>query len=289
MGEPVVAVWLSPDGVDRHYIVPMEVPWSLLLRWLTEQALSELAPGVLRRARRGLEDDPSLMTERERHLRAQLRELEARQRVERDAIERALELETTSASQLRHDLLYGSGKALVAAVRQVFEFAGVSVTDLDELLGGGVNADLLCRFGHHSRLVEVRSASGNASERSYQDMIRHLREWPSLSLSSPIDGGALIISHQTRAHPSLRPPAPYERTEFLAAVTEPIVTALDLFRAWSADDPPAIRSLLFEYSRHGGEIVAVGDAEVAGNEDSENADAESPRRVLRRVLRRWWA
>jgi hypothetical protein len=52
LGEPVVAVWVSPDEVERRYLVPGETPWPLLLQWLLEQGLPEFVLGVVRRARR---------------------------------------------------------------------------------------------------------------------------------------------------------------------------------------------------------------------------------------------
>lgn len=51
LGEPVVAAWVSPDGVERRYVVPAETPWPALLQWLLEQALPEYVPGAMRRAR----------------------------------------------------------------------------------------------------------------------------------------------------------------------------------------------------------------------------------------------
>ena len=45
LGEPVVAAWVSPDGVERRYVVPSETPWPVLLKWLLEQALPEFVPG----------------------------------------------------------------------------------------------------------------------------------------------------------------------------------------------------------------------------------------------------
>jgi hypothetical protein len=50
LGEPVVAAWVSPDGVERRYVVPAEAPWPVLLQWLLEHALPEFVPGAIRRA-----------------------------------------------------------------------------------------------------------------------------------------------------------------------------------------------------------------------------------------------
>jgi hypothetical protein len=81
----------------------------------------------------------------------------------------------------------------VDAIRSVLESAGVAVVDLDEKLGDTKNADLRT-YDDRSRLVEVKSASGSAPERAYQDLVRHLREWPTLLGSVPVEGGALVLN-----------------------------------------------------------------------------------------------
>ncbi len=199
LGEPVVAAWVSPDGVERRYVVPAETPWPLLLQWLLEQALPELVPDAMRRARRQLATDQALMTRRERSARTALTELEAEYAARRRELERELKEAETAASAVRDGLLYGTGKQLADTVRSVLEWAGVAVADLDDQLGGTKNADLLCSYDGHSRLVEVKSASGNAPERAYEDLVRHLREWEKLPGSTPVDGGALVLNHQHRA------------------------------------------------------------------------------------------
>ena len=244
LGEPVVAVWGSPDGVERRYVVPAETPWPVLLRWLAEQALPQFVPGALRRARRHLASDHTTMTRRERAARTALTDLEAEYAVRRAELEGELEAAQAAASVVREGLLYGTGTPLVSAVRSVLESAGVTVVDLDDRLGGTKNADLLCTFGR-SRLVEVKSASGNAPERAYEDLVRHLREWKKLPGSTPVDGGALVLNHQHRVVPHERNPKPYSRPELLAAQTEPIITTLDLFGAWREDDADTVRRLLF--------------------------------------------
>lgn len=248
LGEPVVAAWVSPDGVERRYIVPIETPWPLLLGWLLEQALPEFVPGAMRRARRPLAADVDLMTRRERDARAALAALDAEYATRRGELEGQLEDAQNAALTTREGLLYGTGKQLVDAVRSIFESAGVTVIDLDEELGDTKNADLLCTFAGRSRLVEVKSASGSASERAYQDLLRHLREWSSLPGSVPVDGGALVMSHEIRTIPLKRSPRPYSRPEFLAAQSEPVVSALELFAAWREEDMEAVRRPLFGVS-----------------------------------------
>jgi hypothetical protein len=67
----------------------------------------------------------------------------------------------------------------------------VTVVDLDDQLGGTKNADLVCSYGRRARLVEVKSASGNAPERAYEDLVRHLREWERLPGSTPVEAARL--------------------------------------------------------------------------------------------------
>lgn len=245
LGEPVVAAWISPDGVERRYVVPAETPWPLLLQWLLEQALPEFVSGAMRRARRQLATDQALMTCRERSARAALTELEAEYATRHRELQREIEEAEEAASGVREGLLYGTGKQLADTVRSVLEWAGMTVADLDEYLGGTKNADLLCSYGGHSRLVEVKSATGNAPERAYEDLVRHLREWETLPGTTPVEGGALVLNHELRAVPDARSARPYGRPEFLAAQTEPVVTTLDLFNAWREEDAGAIRQLLF--------------------------------------------
>ncbi|AJQ92005.1 hypothetical protein [Propionibacterium freudenreichii] len=276
LGEPVVAVWISPDGVERRYVVPVETSWTLLLPWLLEQALPAFVPGAMRRARRPLTSDRDLMTRRERDAHAALADLELDYAARRIELERQIEDAQDAAVATREGLLYGTGQQLVSAVRAVFETAGIEVVDLDEKLGDTKNADLLCTYGGLSRLVEVKSANGSAPERAYQDLIRHLREWPSLPGASPIDGGALVISHDLRKVPLDRRPTPYARPEFLLAQTEPVISALELFAAWRDEDVEAIRQLLF-----GSSAAPVGNSAGQAGAAVVDVDAASSSRILR--------
>lgn len=269
LGEPVVAAWVSPDGVERRYVVPFETPWPVLLTWLLEQGLPELVPAAVRRARRRLAYDTDTMTRRERDARAALDDLEADYTTRRADLERELEESLAAAATVREGLLYGTGGVLVDAVRAVLESAEVTVVDLDDELGGTKNADLLCSFGGYSRLLEVKSASGSAPERAYEDLVRHLREWEKLPASTPVDGGVLVISHQLRSVPDERSSRPFGRPEFLASQTEPIVTARELFDAWREEDAEAVRRLLFP-----------GASSVATEQRARPPDA--PRRGWRR-------
>lgn len=261
LGEPVIAVWIAPDSAERRYIVPREIPWQSLLTWLVEQALPEFVPAAMRRARRHLDTDTTLMTRREQKIREALRELETDYRVRKDKLEEELERAVVAATSVREGLLYGTGQALVTAVRSVLESAGITVHDLDEMLGDTKNADLLCTFDGRSRLIEVKSASGNAPERAYEDLVRHLRSWPHLPNTQRIEGGVLIVNHQHRKAPQERRAEPYDRPEFLAAKTEPILTTVELLEAWRNDDWQAVRQRVFPGT---------------SNQPDENAPKSSP-------------
>ena len=209
-----------------------------------EQALPEFVPGALRRARRDLGTDASLTTTAERAARDALAKLEAEHSVRRNELARDVKTETFAAP-IREGLLYGFGQQLVDAVQSALEAAGIAVVDLDKELGGTKTADLLCSYADHSRLVEVKGASSNASERCYEDLLHHLREWPSLTHDAPIDGGALVVNHEYRKPPAERSRQPFGRPEFLQAQTEPIIATLALFDAWRDEDWPTIRQLIF--------------------------------------------
>lgn len=259
--------------------MPVETPWPSLLQWLYDQALPEFVPGAMRRARRLLGVDVILMTRAERAARSALAELESDFMARKVELDRQLIEAETAASTIRDGLLYGTGPHLVDAVREVLEGADIQVVDLDEKLGGTRNADLLCTHGGRSLLVEVKSASGRAPERAYQDLVRHMREWPSLPDAVPIEGGALIINHEHRKVPLDRNRRPFERPEFLAAQTEPVIGTLDLFAAWREEDKAGIRRLLFVRSK--GSVVQRPRAGGASGAVIESV-AVAPRR------RRWF-
>lgn len=245
LGEPVVAIWVSPDEVERRYIVPAETPWPALLAWLTETALPELASGPMRRARRHMSADPTLNTAREQAAHEKLAALDASYAEQREALLEESAAAQAEAARVRDGLLYGRGAELVDAVSEAFRSAGIVVTDLDQHLGGTKNADLLCSFAGHARLVEVKSAAGSASESMYDALESHLREWPNLARTSPVDGGALVVNHQLRKPPHERDTAAYSRREFLDAKTHPVITTLEIFEAWRIGDTRGMVGLLF--------------------------------------------
>ena len=119
------------------------------------------------------------------------------------------------------------------------------------MLDGTRNADLLCSYRGRARLIEVKSAARSPGERLYDDLLRHLREWPGIPNATAVDGGALILNHEQGRAPLDRSPEPDSRPEFLAGQTEPILTTWQLFEAWRDEaahraslDMPAVRGVI---------------------------------------------
>jgi len=99
-------------------------------------------------------------------------------------------------------------------------------------LGQTGNTDLLVTVDGRWRLVEVKSASGGASEGLVADALRHLSTWPQFRPDIAVEGITLIVSSQARLHPLNRTPAVYTRREFVESLTIPVVGIMDLFNAW---------------------------------------------------------
>jgi hypothetical protein len=244
-GEVVAAVWTSPDGSVRHYVVPFLPSYVPLLEWLVEQAVPEFVPTAARRVRRSLSSESQLLTTAEGEARDGLREFQSEVERRRLALQSRVERATADADAVRDPLLYASGAPLVAAVGRVLVDAHVDVTDLDVLLGDTTNADLLAGSGGRRVLVEVKSASGNPSERLAEAPARHLATWPHLRPDLPAEGVVLVLNHQTNTHPLDRTPQPFTRPEFVAALTSPVLTTRQLFDWWRVGDFSRIRSALF--------------------------------------------
>ena len=85
-----------------------------------------------------------------------------------------------ASDEVRHDLLFGSGTWLEVAVSRVLSAAGLDVISLDHLFERSTSADLLVAHLCRRRLVEVKSASGNASERLVESERKHFETWPAL-------------------------------------------------------------------------------------------------------------
>lgn len=279
LGEPVVAAWVSPDAVERLYIVPGNVEWDVVTDWLLDQALPELNPTALRRHRMLKTVPPELQTTAERKADDALRLFDAEVAERRAALVEAQEAARVSADDMRDGLLYGRGHDLEAAVTRALSEAGIQVQQLDMVLGEPASADLLCTLGGRSVLAEIKSVGGNASESLYAALVKHVDAWQANPNRPPIDGGVLVINHEHKKDPADRSPSPYTRQAFLDSQQYPVVTAADLFDAWRTDDRERARALLF-----GGGFAEVQPMKMsAASSTAGRAPEESEAR-----RRKWW-
>lgn len=244
LGQPVVAIWTPQDRDERWYIVPHGCDYHSILDWLITRALPEYVPGALRRARSSLVLDPSLQTPAEAAAQAALNDLQANYAAQRAALQQRLVDATAAASAIREGLLFGTGTVLEDAVQAVLEAAGLTVARVDALFAATASADLLVTHNDERRLVEVKSAAGNASENLVSQLENHLRTWPQLQPDRPVSGGILIVNHQHHLDPSERASAAYERPEFVQALTIPVITTPQLFEWWRNSDWDAITDAL---------------------------------------------
>jgi hypothetical protein len=282
LGHPVVAAWTPPDGSQRWYIVPDVCNWRSILDWLVQRALPRHVPGALRRARSPLALDPRLQTPAERSARRTLEDLEASFAEQRAVVEHQLKEAQALAEPIRAGLLYGTGAELENVVALVLEAAGLNVVKLDKLLGDTNSADLLVSLVGKRRLIEVKSASGNAAETLVGQLEKHLRTWPQLRPTDPVDGAVLVINHQYRLEPDQRSASVYTRPEFVTALAVPVLSTIQLFEWWRASEWEAIRK------------AVLGDTEVAEREvdrtelspatPSSTAQAQRPGPRARRKL-----
>ena len=266
---PVVAAWTPAAGDQRWYVVPDVCDWHSILDWLAQRALPRYVPGALRRARSPLALDPALQTPAEAEARSALAELETSYTARRRELEERLAVATANSEPVRNGLLYGTSADLVDAVATVLRAAGLTVVDLDDLLGDTVSADLLVSLGARRRLIEVKSASGNASESLVGQLETHLRTWPQLWPHQPVDGGGLIINHQHRLEPAQRSDTVYGRPEFVAALALPVLPTRALFEWWRSSNWAAIRT------------AVLGDCQDDGQGDGELDNGPSPPRQPR--------
>jgi hypothetical protein len=244
LGEPVVAVWVSDSGDQRWYLIPDQSDWGSILDWLKTRAFPEYLPGVLRRARSTVLRDPELRTDAETAAEAELAAVQEELDRRRTEIQGRLDQARASADPVRSALLYGTSKELEHAVASVLTDAGITVADLDDLLGSTSSADLLATLGARRRLVEVKSESGNASEKLMGQLENHLESWPPNG-QDPVEGGVLIINQQYRLDPAERDRTVYARPEFVASARQPFVSTLDLFDWWRTGDWESIRQAIF--------------------------------------------
>ncbi|MUL48452.1 hypothetical protein FZI85_27285 [Mycobacterium sp. CBMA293] len=243
-GEVVAGVWVSEDGAVRHYIIPWLSSWKTVLEWLSRNAIPEYVPSAKRRIHARIGEEPRLQTHREQTALSEVAQLEEEYAARKGRLVQEVADAQAEADPLRHDLLFGSSDTLKDAVRKVLEEAGLSVQDVDTLLGQTGNADLLVEVDGRWRLVEVKSASGRASEDLVADALRHLSTWPQFRPDITVEGITLIVSSQIRLHPLDRNPAVYTRREFVESLTIPVVGIMELFNAWRARDFGAIDAIV---------------------------------------------
>jgi hypothetical protein len=244
-GEVVAAVWISSGEDIRHYVLPWMSAWAPVLDWLRQRAIPEFLPAAARRIYANLVEDPALQTAAESSARSALAELDEDYRVRREKLEQTLCEAEAAADDLRGDLLFGSSAVLEGAVSRVFREAGCTVTVLDELFGKTVSADLLVEYHGRRRLVEVKSATGNAAESLVNAARKHLDTWPALRPDLDVETIVLIVNHQTNYHPGDRSAQAYTRAEFVDSLAIPVTTTSQLFHAWRRGDLDAIREAVF--------------------------------------------
>ena len=241
LGDPVVAVWTSSEADLRWYIVPDRTDWPTIISWLVEQALPAYVPGALRRARLRPDADQDLQTSEEAGARQALVDLEEQYERDKAALEQRLRNASEEAAPVRDGLLYGTGAELVEAVRAVLTAAGFDVHDLDAEMGGTKSADLLAIRDSSRCLIEVKSASGNASEGLVDDLRRHISTWPTLEpAQQPLTHSALIVNHQYRRPPHERSGQVYTRPEFVCSLPFSVLSTRQVFDWWRESDWPAI-------------------------------------------------
>jgi hypothetical protein len=197
-------------------------------------------PAALRRVRSPHFVDPDLQTAGEQQAWQALADLEARYTEDKLELEEALRQAQAAAQPVRYGLLYGSGSEVVTAVAAVLDAAGLDVVDLDELFGTK-SADLLVRSDPPA------AGGGQGRRRRGQESLvghldRHLATWPQLRPDEPVDGGLLVVNHQHKLHPWERAPRVYTRPQFVAALTVPVLSTVELFDWWRLGDWSAIRA-----------------------------------------------
>ncbi|GII59441.1 hypothetical protein Pth03_78300 [Planotetraspora thailandica] len=275
LGMPVVAVWISPNADQRAYLVPNETDGNIVLDWLINQALPAYAPGALRRARSPHFVDPALQSAAETAARQALADLEATYAVEHARLESELRTAKAAAEPIRYGLLYGTGDELEDTVDAVLQAAGFATVNLDDELGDSKSADLLVTYGSERRMIEVKSAAGNAPEKLVGALERHLATWPSLRPNEPVGAGVLVVNHQHRKDPHDRSVQVYERPEFVNSLKVVVLSSRDLFGWWAAGDWAAIRDAVL------GTVTAVPLPAAIMPATPDPGDGTAPRK------RRW--
>jgi hypothetical protein len=236
--------------------------------------MPEFVPEALRRLRSPLLRDPELMTVAESAaedgLQALVQEFERRSTALREALEEA----RARADPIRDGLLYGTGKRLEQAVGAALSDAGITIVDVDAALDDTSSADLLAELDGRRRLIEVKSASGNAPESLMGRLENHLRNWPAPGRDE-VEGGVLIVNHQHRRSPSARSASVYDRPEFLRNLTVPVISTMQLFDWWRLGEWASIRHAVFPASTP---ARAASEANPARPGPGESAEPRQRRR-----------
>lgn len=278
-GEVVAAVWVSPDEQLRHYIIPWLSSWKTVLEWLAQHAIPEFVPSAVRRIHANLGEDPALQTVAETSAAAARAELDEQYRVQCEQLDEILEEARSAADEVRFNLLYGRSTSLEDAVAAVLTDAGMTAVPLDSDLKNTASADLFVTYQARQRLVEVKSESGNASEKLVGDARKHLDTWSALRPDVAIEGVSLVINHQLKTYPGDRAHQAYTRPEFVQSLTIPVVTTIALFDAWRRRDFEAIRTAVLG--------VAPPQPGKPVVEQETRPVTELPSRTPR--VRRWWS
>lgn len=291
-GEVVAAVWTSPDGTIRHYILPVMPSWEPVLRWLAERAVPEFVPSAARRARGSLSGEPRLQTTGESSALQSLTALEAGYAARHAELTRLVHEATAEADAVRDPLLYGTGAPLVAAVAQVLSDAGLTVMDLDEFFGGTVGADLRVSSGEHAVLVEVKGFSGRPGEDKVDPARKHLEMWPKLQANLPVEGIVLVVNHQNRLHPLDRDAAPFSRAEFVESLPLSVLSTAQLFDWWRLGEYETLvaavlgtmtHAMMQDPERQSTPRTPPAAPELAGTLKSESSQHRSRWRFRRRA------
>jgi hypothetical protein len=242
-----ISAWLPGDPAKAQVPRDSDEVWALVRLWSDWAGLPAPdrpahVPGAASRHRLASAVDPSLETEAESQARQALADMHQRHAEERAHLENVLAEVKTAADAMREGLLHGSGDILVKAVAEVLTAAGFAVDDLDVMLGATLSADLLVTLESRRHLIEVKSAGRNASESLVLGLKKHLDTWDALCLNQPVEGGALIVNHELRLPPPQRTRQVYRRREFIASLTLPVLSTLDLFDWWRTQNWDAIRT-----------------------------------------------
>ncbi|MEU6562669.1 hypothetical protein [Nocardia nova] len=275
LGAPVVAAWVQPRTDWRWYVVPEWADEKTLLDWLIQRALPTYAPSVTRRYRLAGAIEPEWQTPEEHAAGEALTAMSARHSAEQAQLEARLNTAQSEAGVVRGGLLHGTGDDLVDAVERVFADAGLSPVRLDDGPEGTWSADLLVTADGHQRLVEVKSARGNASESMVAALLKHLGTWATNRPDQPVDGGTLIVSHQLNTEPSERDRRIYSRRDELPV---PTISSLDLFDWWREGNWEAIR--------HAVMAIDERNAKYSAPENNSPTAGRAFLRRLRRAFRR---